>query len=330
MRRSTPKEAIPLRTFRWLRNEYLIYPILVALLVAYLILNGGFLSVFQIQSLITSTAPLILVGLGEAVVIISGGIDLSIGYMVSLTCVVVATSSPVLGTPLALAVGVVAGAVNGTLITRFRLSALVTTLATGSFFLGMALHILPTPGGVVPEWVSTVADGNMGPVPVAAILLAAVVAILGFILYRVPAGRYLFAVGDNLEGARQSGVVDAPIRIGAYAVAGLLAAVAGIFLAGQTSSGDPNIGTPFTLNAIVIAVLGGTSLAGGVGTVGGVVAAAFVLSVVSDIIFLTNASSYLQYIVSGGILVVVLGIGQGVRWIRRPTGQPSREKVADR
>lgn len=310
------EEVYPMRISRWLKNEYLIYLILLALLIVYVILNDGLLSVFQAQSLITGSTPLLLVGLGEAVVIIAGGIDLSVGYMVSLTCVVVATSAPAFGIPLALVVGIAAGLVNGILITRFRLSALVTTLATGSFFFGVALHILPTPGGTVPGWVSGLAEANAGPVPVAVFLLVAVVVIAWAVLYRVPAGRHLFAVGDNLEGARQSGVNDSRVRIGAYAAAGLLAAVAGIFLAGQTSSGDPNIGTPFTLNAIVVAVLGGTSLAGGVGTIGGVVAAAFVLSIISDIIFLTNASSYLQYIVSGGILVVVLGLSQGVRLVR--------------
>ena len=284
---------------------------------------------FQVQSLITSSAPLLLVGLGEAVVIIAGGIDLSVGYVVSLTCVVVATAAGTVGVPLALTVGMAAGLINGLLITRFRLSALVTTLATGSFFFGVALHVLPTPGGNVPGWVSDLAEGNAGPIPIAAFLLVVVLTAAWVVLYRFPAGRYLFAVGDNLEGARQSGVDDSRIRIGAYAVAGLLAAVAGIFLAGQTSSGDPNIGTPFTLNAIVVAVLGGTSLAGGVGTIGGVVAAAFVLSVINDIIFLTNASSYLQYIVSGGILVVVLGLSQGTRLIRGLSRHTRNRQVSE-
>lgn len=306
---------------RWLKNEYLIYAILVGLLIVYSALNGGLLSLFQIQSLIAGSVPLMLVGLGEAIVIIAGGIDLSIGYLVSLACVIVATTNAGLGAPLALVAGVAAGLVNGLLITRFRLSALVTTLATGSFYLGLALHIRPTPGGSVPAWVSAFAVDNLGPLPIAALVMAFLLAVAWLGLYRLPSGRHLFAVGDNLEGARQSGVKDIRIRMVSYAVAGLLAAVAGIFLAGQTSSGDPNIGTPFTLNAIVVAVLGGTSLLGGVGTIGGVVAAAFVLSTINDIIFLTNASSYLQYIVSGGILVVVLGMGQAARLIR---GLPRR------
>ncbi len=317
-----------MRMSRWLKNEYLIYPILIGLLGAYVILNHSLLSAFQIQSLITSSAPYLLVGLGEAVVIMAGGIDLSIGYMVSLTCVVVATTAGPLGVPLALAVGAAAGMANGMLITRFRLSALVTTLATGSFFFGVALHILPTPGGSVPGWVSTLAEGNLGPIPIMAFLLAGVLGVAWVILYRVPAGRHVFAVGDNVEGARQSGIDDQHVRIATYVVAGILAGVAGIFLAGQTSSGDPNLGTPFTLNAIVVAVLGGTSLTGGVGTIGGVVAASFVLTVINDIIFLTNASSYLQYIVSGGILVAVLGISQSVRRIRALSPDPARRVKA--
>ncbi len=318
-----------MRVSRWLRNEYLIYPILIGLLAVYVIFNRGLLSVFQIQSLITSSAPYLLVGLGEAVVIIAGGIDLSIGYMVSLTCVVVATTTGPLGVPLALVVGTAAGLANGILITRFRLSPLVTTLATGSFFFGVALHILPTPGGSVPGWVSNLAEENLGPIPIMAFLLILVIVMAWVTLYRVPAGRHVFAVGDNLEGARQSGIDDQRIRIATYAVAGTLAGVAGIFLAGQTSSGDPNIGTPFTLNAILVAVLGGTSLAGGVGTIGGVVAASFVLTVINDIIFLTNASSYLQYIVSGGILIGMLGVSRGLRLIR-PVPAPPAKRVPGR
>lgn len=305
-----------MRMSPWLKNEYLIYGILLVLLVTYVILNHSLLSVFQIQSLITSSAPYFLVGLGESIVIIAGGIDLSIGYMVSLTCVVVATTAATVGVPLALLVGAAAGLINGLLITHFRLSALVTTLATGSFFFGIALHILPTPGGSVAPWISTIAENNLGPIPLVAFVLGLILVLTWIVYYRTPTGRYLFAVGDNLEGARQSGIDEKRIRVGSYVAAGLLAALAGIFLAGQTSSGDPNIGTPFTLNAIVIAVLGGTSLAGGVGSIGGVVAASFVLTVISDIIFLTNASSYLQYIVSGGILVLVLGLSQGVRIVR--------------
>jgi ribose transport system permease protein len=236
--------------------------------------------------------------------------------MVSLGAVVAATSfDGLLGVPggvLAVAaIGLAVGAGAGTIVALFRLPAIIVTLA-GSFILGgAALLVLPRPGGDVPDWLSELLAGNQ---PVALLLLGLLA--IGWKLYlATPIGLGLYAAGDNPVGAYRSGVPVDLAKIVAYAISFMLAALAGLFVSAQTGSGDPVIGTPFTLNSIAAAVLGGVGFLGGAGTMRGAIAGSLLLSVMINVMFFLGFPPVAQYIAQGLIIVGAVALPQ-IRWRR--------------
>jgi ribose transport system permease protein len=295
-----------------MRKVYLVSIVLAILLVAFVIVNLNSLSAFLVDSLITSSVPLILVSFGEMVVLLGGGIDLSVGSVMSLTTVIVASGVAGHGmsaVAAGLGVGVVFGIANGWLCSLAVLPDLIVTLATGSIAEGLALTVLPVPGGTVPSALAGAASGNVaGVVPWSLVVAVGLGAGLAVVLHRTPLGHHIIASGATRRGAAASGVLVGRSRLTAYVIGGLFASLGGVMLAGLSTSGDPNIGAPYTLECIAAAVVGGTSLFGGEGTVVGVAAGAMVLDVIASIISSLSAPEYLQYVISGGGLVVAVAV----------------------
>lgn len=305
--------AIQGRRHQGLRGLYLIVALFLALYVA---LFPGLVSVEGVAKFTQNWFPLALVAMAQAMIMLTGGINLAVGAMVSLGAVVAATSFDgmlgVLGGVLAVAaIGLAVGAGAGTIVALFRLPAIIVTLA-GSFILGgAALLVLPRPGGDVPDWLSELLAGNQ---PVALLLL--VLLAIGWKLYlATPIGIGLYAAGDNPVGAYRSGVPVDLAKIVAYAVSFMLAALAGLFVSAQTGSGDPVIGTPFTLNSIAAAVLGGVGFLGGAGTMRGAIAGSLLLSVMINVMFFLGFPPVAQYIAQGLIIVGAVALPQ-IRWRR--------------
>lgn len=287
--------------------------VFVVLIVIYLYFYPSLFTLPSIVALSVQFLPLILATMGQSVIMLTGGIDLSIGAAVSLYVAIFATragNSPdtaIFACVVALLVGLVVGAATGGLVTYAGLPSIIVTLATSFVLGGAALFVLPQPGGTVPNKLVLIYNGYSGNWPIAlAIIIAAVV--LWKFVKSTHFGMGIYAAGDNERGAFSSGIKIRPVKVGAYMLAGLFTAVAGIGLAIETGSGDPTIGTPYTLNSITAAVLGGISFFGGVGEMKGAVVGALVLGFLINILNFTGISSFYQYILEGAVLIAAISL----------------------
>jgi ribose transport system permease protein len=307
-------------TIQWRRNEGLgaLFLVLAGFLVLYAILFPGILSIGGVGRFVQNWFPMALVAVAQAMVMLAGGIDLSVGAMVGLGSVVAATSMGGAfgiagGTAATLGMGALVGTAVGVIVSIGRYPAIIVTLATSFIIGGAALLILPRPGGAIPPELS---EFLAGAHPTAVLLL--VLLILGWKLYQAtPIGMGLIAVGDNAIGAYRSGVPTRSARILAYALSGLLQAGAGLYVAAQTGSGDPVIGQPFTLAAIAAAVLGGVGFLGGQGTMRGALAGSLLMSVLINVMFFMNLPPVAQYVVQGLIIVITVALPRLKQMLRR-------------
>jgi ribose transport system permease protein len=280
-----------------------------------------------IQGLAISVLPLALAAVAQAIVVISGGIDLSIGSMMALTNVVAASlmkdQSPefavavVIGT---LLLGVLLGAINGTLVVLTRVPDIVVTLAMSFVWAGCALLVLKTPGGRSADWLKDLVLGSIGNewIPRAAVVLVVIVAVIWIPVRRSRFGLALYGIGSNQLAAFRSGVSVGRTKILAYALTGLFAAFAGLSLTASTGVGTPVPG-PYTLQSVAAIVLGGVSLAGGRGGVFGPIVAVVILALIrTDMTFL-NLNTNLATVAQGVILIAVVMVGTFIQ-LRRTRG----------
>lgn len=286
------------------RDAHGLYLLVLAFLATYTYLFPGFLSVGGVSKFAQSWFPLALVSMAQAILMLTGGISLAIGAAVSLGAVIAATT---MAGPLGVAGGMVAvalaglgiGAVSGLIVVRLHLPAIIVTLAASFIIGGIALLLLPRPGGAIPAWFSDLLAGNT---PIAAILL--LITALAWKLYlATPLGLSLYAAGENPVAAYRAGVPVNAALIAAYAISGLLSTGAGLFVAAQTGSGDPVIGQAFTLNSIAAAVLGGVGFLGGYGTMRGAIAGSLLLSVMINVMFFLGFPPVAQYVAQGLIII---------------------------
>ena len=274
-----------------------------------------------IQGLGTSVLPLALAAVAQAVVVIAGGIDLSIGSMMALTSVVSATlmkgQSNEFGVAVVVGVlllGLVLGAINGGLVVLTKVPDIVVTLAMAFVWAGFALLVTPRPGGGSAQWLKDVVLGPIGVdwVPKAAIVLVVIVAIVWIPVSRSRLGLSIYAVGSNYLAAFRSGVPVGRTKFMAYVLTGLFSALAGLSLTASTGIGSPVPG-PYTLLSVAAVVLGGVSLAGGRGGVFGPMVAVVVLQMIrTDMTFL-NINTNLAVVAQGVILIGVVMFGSLVQ-----------------
>jgi len=288
-----------------------------ALFFTYAALQPGVLSRAQVGTLCADTLPLAAVALGQGIVILTAGIDLSVGGVLSLGTALAATHFTNAGTTalwsvVIIAIGVAAGTFNGVLVGRLRLQPFIVTLATWSIFDGVALQVLPTQGGSVPtgfsNWIDATTAGVPNPVWA---LIAMAAAWLWFKRTRV--ARRIYAIGSDSEGARIAGVHRPRTLVATYAISGFCAAIGALFYAMLTASGDPTAGDGLILPAVAAAVIGGTSLFGGQGGFIGTIAGALVLTLLGDVIFVFNLPSYWTVFADGFLLIVAVLVGGGLQ-----------------
>lgn len=276
------------------------------------IASEPFRSPFNITTLLSEIAPLLLVATGQAIVILLAGVDLSVGSLMSLSTVLAASYSTIGGngtvnTLLILLVGLVVGAINGTGII-LGINPLIMTLSTMAIVKGMALFIMPSPGGTVAPDIMGLLMLNLGIIPFFFLLALLTTAIIWFVTSETRWGRRIYAVGFSAINASRSGINTKLITLSAYMLSGLLASIAGLALVGRIFSGDPLVGDPYTLDAITVAVLGGIALTGGKGSLLGVLPGAVLLALIDNVLNMLNVFSYYQYIAKGLILIAALCI----------------------
>lgn len=301
------------------RDIRLFVPVYVILLIIYLIacfIEPAFFTWNNNVNLWTRITPLVFLGVAQTLVILTGGIDLSIGAIVALTNVI-AASLPFVDAPanivlwfiVPLAVGTAAGLLNGLLITRGGFTPLIVTLAMGVIWDGVSLFILSEPGGNISSGLTQAVTGTIfGVVPIPLILLLVILAAAQFILMKTTFGRSIYAVGGSEKNSIESGIDCRKTKVAVYCLSGLLAGLAGLYLSGLMNSGDPLVGDPYVLNSVAVAVIGGTSLSGGIGGVIGVLGGAYILDILSNILNLLAISTFYQYVAKGLVLIIALTI----------------------
>ncbi len=309
-------------------RRYLIVVILfglVALLSA--LTNGTFLQTQNLINVVRQTSVIALLGIGLTIVIISTGIDLSVGSVLALSAVVSTSLAqqpdatnlmypgldvPVIVAVLAgLGVGALCGFINGSLIAGFRIAPFIATLGMFTAARGAALiYSDGRPISKLDPSFNWIGQGDILGIPVPIFLLIVVAVAAHIMLTRTRFGRYVYAIGGNEQAARVSGISISRVKIGIYTISGLLAGLGGLILAGRIGSGNPTLGTGIELDAITAAVIGGASFAGGIGTVWGAVVGALIIGSLNTGLDILNVSPFAQQVVKGVIIVVAIIIDE--------------------
>jgi ribose transport system permease protein len=278
---------------------------------------------FEWTSVVNTSMPLVFAAVGQSIVVLTRGLDLSVGGMIDLTNSLAAThmhssTGSMLGwSLLILLIGAAGGAINGVLVAYGRLQPILVTLATLSIYQGLAIKVLPEPGGAVPlEYTKILANPN-GPW---GLVFVGVIVVFWILFRRTRFGVDVFAIGNDQEAARAHGVRVRLVKIGAYVLSGTFAAAGGLFLAATTTAGDATSGDVFVLTSIAAVVLGGISFFGGRGSAVGTVAGAFVLTLLINVLFFANINPLYQSFFQGLFLVVAVLLGTLIRRLVRVRG----------
>ncbi|MER8005599.1 substrate-binding domain-containing protein [Streptomyces sp. NPDC094149] len=295
---------------------------LIVLLIALSALSGDFLTTDNLLNVGVQAAVTAVLAFGVTFVIVSAGIDLSVGSVAALSATVLAWSATSHGVPVVLAVvlsvatGVVAGLVNGFLIAYGKLPPFIATLAMLSVARGLSLVISEGSPIPFPDSVSHLGDTLGGWLPVPVLVMVVMGLLAAFVLGRTYIGRSMYAIGGNEEAARLSGLRVKKQKLAIYAFSGLFAAVAGIVLAARLSSAQPQAADGYELDAIAAVVIGGASLAGGTGKASGTLIGALILAVLRNGLNLLNVSAFWQQVVIG----VVIALAVLLDTLRRKAG----------
>lgn len=300
--------------------------VLVALFITYALVEPSALSVLQMNNVASEGAAVAIAAAGGSLVVLVGGFDLSVGLVLSLVNVLIATKigtsiqSQVLMVPFALTIGGAIGFINGALVNFLRIPSVVATLAMSFFWGGVALLVLKQPGGSVPSEFVGWFTGNQWDLIPTPFVLVLIVAVVWLVVKRTPFGHAVYAIGGDPESAAANGIRVRFTSLLAYTFAGVLYGLSGVFLTAQSSSGDPNLGAPLLLTIFAAIVIGGTAFGGGKGDVIGGMIGAYILYLITDVLFSLGVSSFYTGIFNGGalLLAVVVSSLAGLRpWLMR-------------
>src|SRR5437763_7448979 len=278
------------------------------------ILSPTFRSADNIFDVLRQSVVLGIVAVGQTLVILAGGIDLSVGSLVKVVVLLSAgqiNGAASLALPWCatlLGLGVLVGLINGLLITRLRVAPFIVTLGMFSLLQGAALGYSSIPLGAIPDAMTNVYNGQLGPVSLPVIVFCAVLLLAVATLRWTPFGRHIYAVGGNREVARRMGLAVDRVTVLVYALSGLAAAAAGLVYASRIGLGDPTVGDGLELDSITAVVLGGTSLFGGRGGVICTIAGVLILSFVGNIMTLEQDSSRYQQMIKGVIIITAVAV----------------------
>lgn len=275
-------------------------------------LQPHFFGLPSIEDNIATFTPTILICLAQAVIVLSRELDLSVGAGVSLiNCFLATVPSTSVGGPwgltaLALLLGLALGAINGFIVTVLGLPSLIATFATGAVWYGLALTLVPQPGGEIDEAIGDFYSNNVFGIPIPLLIILTAL-LLWTVLGRHRLGRRIVAVGGNPVAAYQAGIPVAKVKFTAYLVGWFLVGLGAVSISAQTLSGDAGVGAAYTLTSVAAVVIGGISLAGGRGTPWGALIGALVLGVVTNVIYFAGIPSIWQEFFKGLVIVAALG-----------------------
>jgi len=307
------------------RNLRVIIPTVafIALFVLYIATHPRGLSTYVLTIWSNQSALLVFAAFAQFFVVLVRGIDLSVGAVVALTNVTASYllagdgGSLAFGMIAVLLVGMACGLFTGLFVCFGNVPPIVATLATGAIYSGIALYLRPTPGGGVNSELSDAFTYALGPIPTSLLLIIATVLVITVVLRKTSFGMALKALGANEHSAQLTGINTTAMRISAHVLGGLMAGMAGLYVSMVTMTGDAGIGPSYTLNSIAAIVLGGVSLAGGIGTAIGVAVGAMLLKTVASLMFFSGLPPLAQPFFEGLILALAIAFGSvGVLRVR--------------
>jgi ribose transport system permease protein len=318
-----PDEKGKNNTARYLREHtetITIYSVLVVIGVVGAIIAPDFTKPQNLVNVLLQAVALGLVAIGQTMVILSGGLDLSVGATISMVAIY---SSGLMGGQagfmvvvpvllLTMCMALAVGFVNSQLVTRLRITPFIATLATGAIVQGVVLMYAKRPTGLIsPGW-AWFAEGMVGPVPFAVIFLAAAFAVAYLILSRTLLGRYIYATGGNEDAARLSGIQTDKVLTFVYVFSSFMAALCSFFLISRMGIGDPQVGglnyQRYDIESIAAVLVGGTALGGGSGGIAGTIAGVLILTLLNNIFNLAGVNTFYQWAIKGAIIVIAVAI----------------------
>lgn len=304
---------------------YQIFSILVVFIVLIIVFSVWaypfFFTVENIFSIALQTATIAVIGLGLTLVLITGGIDLSVGSVIAfsgvLSALAMKNNIPVsISVLIGIGTGALVGMTNGIMVAYVKISPFVATLGTLSIVRGLALLITEgRPVSGLPAEFRVYGNGTFINLPIPFLLLIGVAIILHLILTKTRLGLHIYATGSNKEAAKLSGINTEKILLWVYTASGLLAGLAGVIFSSRLITGQPSAGGGYELLAIASAVIGGTSLSGGEGTVWGTILGAFIIGVLRNGLNLIGISSFVQEVLIGVIIILAVVL-EGIKELK--------------
>ncbi|MDN7672941.1 ABC transporter permease [Burkholderia oklahomensis] len=301
-----------------LRRSTTFYPLvgLVVVCIAMVFASDSFLSAANLENVLRQVSINAIIGVGMTCVILTGGIDLSVGSVMALSGtltagLLVAGINGAAALAAGVGVGLALGAANGLFVAFAGMPPIIVTLATMGIARGFALiYTGGYPIDGLPDWIRFFGSGKALGVQMPVLTMLVVYALAWLLLERMPFGRYVYAIGGNEHATRLSGVRVARVKLVVYTFAGLTSALAALVLTGRLMSGQPNAGVGFELDAIAAVVMGGTSIAGGRGSIVGTLIGALLLGVLNNGLNMIGVNPYVQNVIKGGIILLAIYIGR--------------------
>lgn len=296
------------------RYQSIIALVIFSIIIA--LMNDRFMTFSNIMNILRQTSINSIIAAGMTFVILTGGIDLSVGSTLAFSGAIAAMLigkgiNPMIAVLAALAIGTAIGMLNGVIIAKGKLQPFIVTLATMTVFRGATLVFtngkpISTGYEANAEIYSQIGNGYIGAIPIPIIIMVLVFALGYYVLTQTTLGRYVYALGGNEEATKLSGVKTNKVKIIVFGISGFFAALAGIIITARLSSAQPTAGQGYELDAIAAVVLGGTSLAGGLGSIMGTVTGALIIGILNNALNLMNVSSYYQLLVKGIVILVAV------------------------
>ena len=304
------KKKLTSSTF-WFSN--LFYILAVIFIFVFGILNPKFLNQKNIANIFAQSSILIILGIGMSLALITKGMDMSVGAILFLCAAIIQVLNKKCGIGMAemilisLAVGTVAGLINGLIVSALNVYPLLPTLATMFIYRGLALIVGGGGSATMPMFWSKIIGIKVGPVPLHVLIAIGLALLVQLMLKYTKTGRFIFALGDSEKTAIQKGINEKRIKILVYTISGLMCGVAAIIFSAQSMSVPPSAGDGIEFKCVIAATLGGVSMFGGKGTVvPGIIVGALILSVISNVLVLCNASAYIYTVVYALVILFVV------------------------
>jgi ribose/xylose/arabinose/galactoside ABC-type transport system permease subunit len=291
-------------------SKYSLWCVFFALLIVASLVSPSFLTYRNISNVLRQFSIMGVLAVGMTFVILTGGIDLSVGGVMALSCVLVAVLAPLLGDIIPLVIiaclvsGAVMGLATGITITYGRLQPFITTLGMAAVAEGMGFILSDGRPIIIPDrsW-AVIGNGYVLGIPIPVIIFLTAIIIGQIVVSKTVFGTYVYALGGNEEATRLSGVNTRRYKLIAYLISGVLASLGGVMMAGRITVGDPGVGTGYSLDAIAAVVVGGTRLGGGFGSVSNTLLGASIIGVLNNLFNLLNISPYPQMVFKGLIII---------------------------